>query len=148
MNRTAHLERIISKPNAMHSILVVQVVQNSDCNHNVGIFESRVALDRIAYCQRQTSPLSPVRPPGKRNITGGRCRAQYIRRRADFAELAPEPHPIIDHFITRSGLGHDFRMILRRRRVPSNDILEKGCTEMALSATATIRSYFACFSPA
>src|SRR5258708_3734248 len=65
---TGHLERIISKPNAMHSILVVQVVQNSDCNHNVGIFKSRVALNRSRVANDK-SPLIAVGPLGKRDIT-------------------------------------------------------------------------------
>ena len=55
---SAHLERIISKPNAMHRILVVEVVQNSDRNHNVGIFKSRVPLNGSRVANNK-SPLSP-----------------------------------------------------------------------------------------
>lgn len=65
---TTRLERIMSKPNAIHRIFVVQVAQNSKCNHNVGIFKPKVLLNR-SRIPDDKSGLIAVRPAGKRDIT-------------------------------------------------------------------------------
>jgi len=119
---TAHLERIISKPNAMHRILVVEVVQNSDCNHNVGIFKSRVALNRSRITNDKSS-LIAVRPPGKRNVIWVNVESKIFDVRETLQNLR-RTTPDIDHFIARSGSG----MVSNDpppQRVPSNDTLKQ-----------------------
>ena len=119
---TTHLERIISKPNAMHRILVVEVVQNSDCNHNVGIFKSRVALNRSRVANDKR-PLIAVGPPGKRNITGVDVEPKIFDIGQTLQNLR-RTAPDIDHFIARSGSG----MISNdppSQRVRSNHTLKK-----------------------
>jgi hypothetical protein len=119
---TAHLERIMSKPNAMHGILVVEMVQNSDCNHNVGISKSRVALNRSRVANDK-SPLIAVTPLRKGDITRVGVEAKIL-------DLGQTPQNLrrtasdIDHFIARLGSG----MVLNdlpSQRVRSNDILKK-----------------------
>jgi hypothetical protein len=119
---TAHLERIISKPNAMHGILVVQVVQNSDCNHNVGIFKSRVALNRSRVANDK-SPLIAVGPPGKSNITWVDVEPEIFDV-GQTLQNSRRTTPDIDHFIARSGSGMVSNDPLSQR-VRSNDILKK-----------------------
>ena len=119
---TAHLERIISKPNAMHGILVIEVVQNSDCNHNVGIFKSRVPLNgsRVA---NDKSPLIAVGPLGKRDIAWVGVEPEIFDVGQTLQNLCRTTSDI-DHFIARSGSG----MVSNdppSERVRSNDILKK-----------------------
>jgi hypothetical protein len=98
------------------------VVQNSDCNHNIGILKSRVALKR-SRVPNDKSPLIAVRPPGKRNITWVNVEPQIFDIGQTLQKLRGTA-PDIDHFIARSGSG----MISNDpapKRVRSNDTLKQ-----------------------
>ena len=119
---TAYLERIISKPDAMHGILVVEVVQNSDCNHDVSICKSRVTLNRSRVANDKSTFIA-VAPLGKRDITWVGVEPKIFDVGQTLQNLR-RTAPDIDHFIARSGSG----MVsndLPSKRVRSNDILKK-----------------------
>jgi len=119
---TSHLQGAMSKPNTIHSIFIVQVVQNGDRYHNIGIFKSRVAPKRSRVANYK-GPLVAVRPPGKRNVIWVNVEPKIFDAREALQSLRWTA-PDIDHFIPSPGAG----MVLNDpppQRVPSNDTLKQ-----------------------
>jgi hypothetical protein len=106
----------------MHGILVIEVVQNGDCNHNIGIFKSRVPLNRSRVANDESS-LTAVAPLGKGDIAWVGIESKIFDVGQTLQNLRRTTSDI-DHFIAGSGSG----MVsndLPSQRVGSNDILKK-----------------------
>src|SRR5882762_4465387 len=108
--------------NAILSFFIVEVVQNADCYHNIGIFKSLVAPKRSRVANDK-SPLIAVRPPGKRNVIWVNVEPKIFDVREALQSLRCTA-PDIDHFIARRGSG----VVLNDpppQRVPSNHTLKQ-----------------------
>jgi hypothetical protein len=95
---TRHLESIVSEPNTMDGILIVQVVQNTDRHHYIGISKSQIASKRLRVANHKDA-IAAVSPPGKRNISGIGIEPEIFDLRKilqDSRRAAPD----INHLVT------------------------------------------------
>src|SRR6266567_1566371 len=108
--------------NAILSFFIVEVVQNADCYHNIGISKSRVAAKRSGVANYK-DPLVAVRPPGKRNVIWVNVEPKIFDFRQALQSLRWTASDI-DHFLATSGSN----MVSNDpppQRVPSNDTLKQ-----------------------
>ena len=85
----------------MHGILVIEVVQNGDCNHNIGIFKSRVPLNRSRVANDKSS-FTAVAPLGKGDIAWVGIESKIFDVGQTLQNLRRTTSDI-DHFIAGSG---------------------------------------------
>jgi len=102
--------------------LIVEVVQNADCYHNIGISKSRVAAKRSRVANYK-DPLVAVRPPGKRNVIWVNVEPKIFDVREALQSLRWTA-PDIDHFIARRGSDAGLNDP-SPQRVPSNHTLKQ-----------------------
>lgn len=96
---TRHLESIVSEPNTMDGILIVQVVQNTDRHHDVGISKSRIASKRLCVAKDKRA-IAAVSPPSKRNISRIGIEPEILDLRKilqDLSRAAPDVDQLVSH---------------------------------------------------
>lgn len=95
---TRHLQSIVSEPNTMDGILVVQVVQNTDRHHYIGISKSQIASKRLRVANHKDG-IATVSPPSKRNISGIGIEPEILDLRKTLQDLR-RAAPDINHLVT------------------------------------------------
>jgi hypothetical protein len=66
---TSAFQSVMGELNATRGILIIQVMQDTDCCHNIGVLKSRVAAKGVCVAHYE-SPLAAVHALGSGNVIG------------------------------------------------------------------------------
>jgi hypothetical protein len=83
----------------MHGILIVQMVQNTDRHHYIGISKSQIASKRLCVANHKGG-IAAVPPPSKRNISGIGIESEILdlwKALQDLRRAAPDINHLVSH---------------------------------------------------